>query len=126
MDGIPLDAPFSLYCGKSQFMKVTAPIAMPTPKRIPANMRLWPPESSKAQTRPPTTIATRLNPRAMVVVIEVCRAFTACSHGDCAKAGIATNKSDAAVGDSARQGLVLEKSPLGKRSGILMFFTISS
>src|SRR6266446_3007757 len=41
--------------GKSQVMKFTAPIAMPTPNTIPASMRLESP-SPKLNIKPPTTI----------------------------------------------------------------------
>ena len=52
-------------------MKLTAPIAMPTPNTMPASMRFdWP--SPKANIRPPTTMATSARPRAMGPVNAVC------------------------------------------------------
>src|SRR5712691_4406741 len=50
--------------GQSQLMKLTAPIAMPMPKTIPASI-LFDSPSPKANMRPPTTMATRLKPRAI-------------------------------------------------------------
>src|SRR5262245_26496849 len=68
----------------SQSMKLAAPTAMPTPKMIPASIRFEPPPSSNAKAMPPTTIATRLSPRAMGPVIVITKALTAASHGDTA------------------------------------------
>src|SRR2546429_8014112 len=67
--------------GKSHAMKLTAAMAMPTPKRTPARTRFEPP-SPKAKVRPETTIATRDNPRAMVLVKACCRTLTAFSQGE--------------------------------------------
>src|SRR5215813_7766523 len=53
--------------GKSHARKLTAAMAIPTPKRTPASTRFEPP-SPKAKVRPETTIATRDRPRAMVLV----------------------------------------------------------
>src|SRR5580700_10625209 len=75
--------------GKSQAMKFTAAIAIPTPKRTPARTRFEPP-SPNAKVRPDTTIATRESPRAIVLVKACWRTPTAFSHGElpvaCAKA----------------------------------------
>src|SRR5260370_34373480 len=66
-------------------MNDTAPIAMPTPKTIPASMRLESP-SPKANMSPPTTMATRLKPLAIGLVRAACRTLTAFYHGeDCDK-----------------------------------------
>src|SRR5216683_2098195 len=73
--------------GKSQDRKFTAAIAIPMPKTIPANIRLFPP-SPKANIKPPTTIATRLKPFAIGPVKPVWSCWTAFSHGllpDCRK-----------------------------------------
>lgn len=56
-------------------------MAMPTPKRTPAKMRLEPP-SPKAKVRPATTMATRDRPRAMVEVNACCNTLTAFSQGE--------------------------------------------
>src|SRR5579864_2046629 len=66
--------------GKSQERKLTAAIAMPMPKTIPANMRLFPP-SPKANIKPPTTMATRLRPFAIGPVKAFCSCCTAFSQG---------------------------------------------
>src|SRR6266702_6582667 len=75
--------------GKSQAMKLTAAIAIPTPKRTPARTRFEPP-SPNAKVRPDTTIATRERPRAIVLVNAVIKTLTAFSQGElpvaCAKA----------------------------------------
>src|SRR5437867_10938344 len=78
------------YPGKSQAMKFTAAMAMPTPKRTPARTRFEPP-SPKAKVKPASTIATRERPRAMVLVNACMRTFTAFSQGEpvCANAGVA-------------------------------------
>src|SRR5262249_24113479 len=76
--------------GKSQDRKLTAAIAMPMPKTIPANMRLLPP-SPKANIKPPTTIATRLRPLAIGPVKAFCSCCTAFSQGlppDCSKMSV--------------------------------------
>src|SRR6202795_2605608 len=81
-------------------MKLTAAIAIPTPKRTPARTRFEPP-SPNAKVRPDTTIATRESPRAMVLVKACCRTATAFSHGElpvaCAKAGSARKRLHAAA-----------------------------
>src|SRR6266436_4408915 len=86
--------------GKSQAMKLTAAIAIPTPKRTPARTRFEPP-SPNAKVRPDTTMATRERPRALVLVKACWRTPTAFSHGDvpvaCAKAGTARKKQSPAV-----------------------------
>src|SRR6202034_4698111 len=78
--------------GKSQARKLTAAIAIPTPKRTPAKTRLDPPPP-KAKVNPATTIATSERPRAMVLVKAVSRTLTAFSQGElpvaCANAGAA-------------------------------------
>src|SRR5260370_33565965 len=79
--------PYPFY-GNSQAMKLTAPIAMPTPKTMPASIRLDSP-SPKANMSPPTTIATRLKPRAMGPVNADWRTLTAVSQGESAWAGTA-------------------------------------
>ena len=61
-------------------MKFTAPMAMPTPKTMPASIRLlWP--SPYANISPPTTIATSESPVAMVPVKAVLKTLTALSQG---------------------------------------------
>ena len=45
-------------------MKLAAPMAIPSPKMIPARVRFDPP-SPKANIKPPLTIATSDNPRAI-------------------------------------------------------------
>src|SRR5438105_644997 len=55
------------FHGNSQLMKLTAPMAMPTPKTMPAMRRLEPP-SPKAKEMPPTTMAIRLRALEMVLV----------------------------------------------------------
>src|SRR2546430_7994192 len=84
--------------GKSHAMKLTAAMAMPTPKRTPASTRFEPP-SPKAKVRPETTIATKDRPRAMVLVNACCRTLTAFSQGEApwAKAGAASNRPRAAA-----------------------------
>ncbi len=79
-------------------MKLTAAMAMPTPKRTPASTRFDPP-SPKAKVRPDTTIATRERPRAIVLVNACCRTLTAFYHGEApwAKAGAANNRTTAAT-----------------------------
>src|SRR5499425_3490839 len=67
--------------GKSQAKKLTAAMAMPTPKRTPASTRFEPP-SPKAKVRPATTMATRERPRAMVLVKACCNTLTAFSQGE--------------------------------------------
>ena len=62
-------------------MKLTAPMAIPTPNTMPAIIRLlWP--SPYANAKPPTTIATRLRPRAMGPVKAARSTSTAFSQGD--------------------------------------------
>src|SRR5579872_6042340 len=88
-----------IYPGNSQARKFTAAIAMPTPKRTPAST-LFEPPSPKANVKPETTIATRDNPRAMVLVNAVSSTLTAFSQGElpaCAKAGAARIKPVAAT-----------------------------
>src|SRR4029077_18661377 len=79
-------------------MKLTAAMAMPTPKRTPASTRFEPP-SPKAKVRPDTTIATNERPRAMVLVNACCRTPTAFSTGEApwAKAGAANTRPRAAA-----------------------------
>src|SRR6266851_4364325 len=67
--------------GNSQARKLTAAMAMPTPKRTPARTRLEPP-SPKAKVKPATTIETRERPRAIVVVNACIKTLTAFSHGE--------------------------------------------
>src|SRR6266481_5402029 len=88
--------------GKSQAMKLTAAIAIPTPKRTPARTRFEPP-SPKANVRPDTTIATRERPRAIVLVKACWRTPTAFSQGEApwAKAG-ATKSSPRATAVNCR------------------------
>src|SRR6516162_3334014 len=89
--------------GKSQARKLTAAMAMPTPKRTPASTRLEPP-SPKANVRPDTTMATKERPRAMVLVKACCSTLTAFSHGElpdtCAKPGTARTSPAAATSSS--------------------------
>jgi hypothetical protein len=91
--------------GNNQARKLTAPIAIPTPKRIPAINRFEAP-SPKANVSPPTTIATRAKPRAMVVVNAVISTFTAFSQGEApvawANAGAASKKLTATIATKAR------------------------
>src|SRR2546429_692310 len=61
--------------GKSQARKLTAAMAMPTPKSTPASTRFEPP-SPKANVRPDTTMATKERPRAMVLVNAACSTLT--------------------------------------------------
>src|SRR5439155_17860585 len=85
--------------GKSQAMKLTAAMAMPTPKRTPASTRFEPP-SPKAKVRPATTMATSERPRAMVLVKACCITLTAFSQGEAPvwpKAGAARNRATTAV-----------------------------
>ena len=58
--GYPRHA-FPLLHQNSQARKLAAPIAMPSPKTIPASAFLLPP-SPKANIKPPTTMAIRLKP----------------------------------------------------------------
>src|SRR5215470_12395541 len=67
--------------GNSHARKLTAAMAMPTPKSTPARTRFEPP-SPKAKVRPETTIATRESPRAMVLVKACCKTVTAFSQGE--------------------------------------------
>src|SRR5579871_2000858 len=67
--------------GNNQARKFTAAIAIPTPNSTPARTRFEPP-SPKAKVRPDTTIATRDNPRAMVLVNAVSKTLTAFSQGE--------------------------------------------
>src|SRR5260221_3712776 len=67
--------------GNNHPRKFTAPIAIPTPNTIPASIRFDSP-SPNANMSPPTTIATRLRPRAIGPVKAVCKTATAFSHGD--------------------------------------------
>src|ERR1700733_12174051 len=62
---------------KSHERKLTPPMAIPTPKMIPANMRLDSP-SPNANISPPTTMAIRLNPFAIGPVKDACSTLTAC------------------------------------------------
>src|SRR6266508_2876196 len=88
MELAPYDYRLAMDHGKSQLMKLTAPIAIPTPKTMPASIRLDSP-SPKANMSPPTTMATRLKPRAIGPVKAVLRTSTAFSHGDAAYTGAA-------------------------------------
>src|SRR6202030_3743456 len=81
--------------GKSQAMKLTAAMAMPTPKRTPARTRFEPP-SPKAKVSPDTTIATRDRPRAMVLVKACWRTPTAFSQGELAWANAGAPRNRAA------------------------------
>src|SRR5437773_12579459 len=84
-------------------MKLTAPIAIPTPKTMPASRRLEPP-SPKANVTPPTTIETRLRPRAIGPVKLVMSTLTAFSHGEaCAKLHAGTRTIAANAMTSARR-----------------------
>jgi hypothetical protein len=88
-----------LHPGKSRERKFTAAIAIPTPNRTPARFRFEPP-SPNANVSPATTIATKLNPRAIVLVNAVCNTFTAFSHGEfpvCANEGAARARPTGAV-----------------------------
>lgn len=80
-------------------------MAIPTPKRIPAINRFEAP-SPKANVSPPTTIATRAKPRAMVVVNAVINTFTAFSQGEApaawAYAGAASTRLMATMATKAR------------------------
>jgi hypothetical protein len=67
--------------GNSQAIKLTAAMAMPTPKSTPARIRLDPP-SPKAKVKPATTIETSERPRAIVVVNACIKTFTAFSQGE--------------------------------------------
>src|SRR5437773_661420 len=84
------------YPGKSQAMKFTAAMAMPTPNRTPARTRFEPP-SPNAKVKPASTIATRERPRAMVLVNACMRTLTAFSQGEpvCANPGAARIKAAA-------------------------------
>src|SRR5579872_4783342 len=62
-------------------MKLTAAMAMPTPKSTPARIRFDPP-SPKAKVKPATTMETSERPRAMVVVNACISTLTAFSQGD--------------------------------------------
>ncbi len=62
-------------------MKLTAPMAMPTPNTIPASRRFEPP-SPNANVTPPTTMDTRLKPRAIGPVKLTISTLTAFSHGE--------------------------------------------
>jgi hypothetical protein len=72
--------PSSLSYGKSQAMKLTASMAMPTTK-YDSGEGLLGLTFAKANINPPTTIATRDNPVAIVPVKAVLRTLTAFSHG---------------------------------------------
>src|SRR5258706_7629651 len=67
--------------GKSHERKLTAAMAIPTPKSTPASTRFEPP-SPKAKVRPATTMETSDRPRAIVVVNACIRTLTAFSQGD--------------------------------------------
>src|SRR5213592_453220 len=67
--------------GKSHARKLTAAMAMPTPKSTPARIRFEPP-SPKAKVNPATTIETRERPRAIVVVNACIKTLTAFSQGE--------------------------------------------
>src|SRR3989442_1011943 len=67
--------------GKSQARKLTAAMAIPTPKSTPASTRFEPP-SPKAKVRPATTMETSERPRAIVVVNACIKTLTAFSHGE--------------------------------------------
>src|SRR6266403_6173945 len=85
--------------GKSQARKLTAAMAIPTPKSTPASTRFEPP-SPKAKVRPTTTMTTSERPRAMVLVKACCSTLTAFSQGEAPvwpKAGAARNKAITAV-----------------------------
>src|SRR5216684_8928594 len=94
--------------GKSQAMKLTAAIAMPTPKRTPARTRFEPP-SPKAKVRPATTMATSERPRAIVLVKAVIKTLTAFSHGEVpvwAKAGATKRNVEPMVTKDARSQML--------------------
>src|ERR1700689_1513102 len=67
--------------GKSQARKLTAAMAMPTPKSTPARTRFEPP-SPNAKVKPATTIETSERPRAIVVVNACIKPLPAFSQGD--------------------------------------------
>src|SRR5215469_5694739 len=96
--------------GKSHAMKLTAAMAMPTPKRTPASTRFEPP-SPKANVRPDTRMATKERPRAMVLVNAACSTLTAFSHGElpdtCAKPG--TVRTSPAAGTSSSLSTFLNR-----------------
>ena len=85
-------------------MKFTAPIAIPTPNTMPARRRLLPP-SPNANVTPPTTIDTRLRPRAMGPVKLVISTVTAFSHGDWAWLAAGTST----IAPSASRVQIVEK-----------------
>jgi len=66
---------------KSQARKLTAAMAIPTPKSTPARTRFEPP-SPNAKVKPATTIETSERPRAIVVVNACIKTLTAFSQGD--------------------------------------------
>ena len=67
--------------GKSQARKLTAAMAIPTPKSTPASTRFEPP-SPNANVRPATTMETSERPRAIVVVNACIKTLTAFSQGE--------------------------------------------
>src|ERR1700683_1212626 len=83
--------------GKSQARKLTAAMAIPTPKSTPARTRFEPP-SPKAKVSPATTMETSESPRAMVVVNAVIKTLTAFSHCEppppCANADVARTRDE--------------------------------
>jgi hypothetical protein len=101
--------------GNSQARKLTAAMAMPTPKSTPARTRFEPP-SPKAKVKPATTMATSERPRAISVVNAVIKTVTAFSQGDVpvvwAKAAVANRMDEENVtnaGQSQRETDFLRK-----------------
>src|SRR5580704_14152653 len=83
-------------------MKLTAPMAIPTPNTMPASSRLDPP-SPNANVTPPTTIETRLRPRAIGPVKLVIKTLTAFSHGEaCAYVAVGISTRVATANASTR------------------------
>src|SRR5579885_37156 len=119
--GRPSEGVFSH--GKSQAMKLTAAMAMPTPKSTPARTRFDPP-SPKAKVRPETTMATSESPRAMVLVNACCRTFTAFSHGEApaawANAGAASRS---ATTDAAKMRTERNQPRKGKARFLMIHLT---
>ena len=93
----PCRTPVFQVPGKSQDRKVTAAMAIPTPKSTPASTRFEPP-SPKAKVSLATTIATRDRSRAIALVNACGRTLTAFSQGDwpltCANAADARAETD--------------------------------
>src|SRR5207247_8916468 len=85
--------------GKSHARKLTAAMAMPTPKSTPARIRFEPP-SPKAKVKPATTIETSDRPRAIVVVNACIKTLTAFSHGEAPVAW--ANAADARISEQEK------------------------